>query len=99
MVRTEARRGLPAWPYPLTMAERDERLLRLAQAGTRSDALDALWDLRDLAFDRPELFEVLTAETLFQALAEELESSVSTEWEPSAGPMLAGAAARAFGSG
>lgn len=36
--------------------------------------IEAIWDLRDSAYDEPQLWTGLTAETLFQALAEILEA-------------------------
>ncbi|QGQ20477.1 hypothetical protein GC089_16395 [Cellulomonas sp. JZ18] len=45
---------------------------RLAAAETREQLVDALWDLRDSAYDHPEEWDAFTAETFFQCLAEEL---------------------------
>lgn len=53
-------------------------LQRLDAARTPQEFLDAVWDLRDSAFDEPQLWSALTAETLLQALAESLEG-VPTE--------------------
>ena len=49
------------------------RLQRLRDAGTKQEVLDSLWDLRDSAFDHPQTWKALTAETLLQALAESFE--------------------------
>jgi hypothetical protein len=50
-------------------------LQRLSDAGTKQEYLDALWDLRDSAFDRPQTWNAFTAETLLQALAESLQDA------------------------
>jgi hypothetical protein len=50
-------------------------LQRLGAAETKQQLVDALWDLRDSAYDQPQLWKALTAETLLQALAEELEQA------------------------
>lgn len=55
------------------MVDLIQGLHRLRDATARDEVLGALWDLRDLAFDHPESWHALTAETLFQALAETLE--------------------------
>jgi hypothetical protein len=54
-------------------------LQRLSDAGTKEELLDALRDLRDSAFDHPQTWKALTAETLLQALAESLEDSPSED--------------------
>ncbi len=45
---------------------------------------DNFWDLRDHAFDNPDLWQGLTAEVLFQTLAEYVEtaeaSGESIDW-------------------
>jgi hypothetical protein len=46
----------------------------LSDARTRQEFVEALWDLRDSAFDQPQAWKALTAETLLQALAESLET-------------------------
>jgi hypothetical protein len=48
---------------------------RLGAAKTKQQLVDALWDLRDSAYDQPHAWTALTAETLLQALAEELEQA------------------------
>jgi hypothetical protein len=48
---------------------------RLGAAKTKQQLVDALWDLRDSAYDQPQLWAALTGETLLQALAEELEQA------------------------
>jgi hypothetical protein len=50
-------------------------LQRLGAAQTKQQLVDALWDLRDSAYDEPQLWTALTGETLLQALAEELEKA------------------------
>jgi hypothetical protein len=50
-------------------------LQRLGAAKTKQQLVDALWDLRDSAYDQPQVWTALTAETLLQALAEELEQA------------------------
>lgn len=55
------------------MDEFIQALHRLRDATAREEILDALWDLRDLAFDRPGSWAPLTADTLLQALAEAVE--------------------------
>jgi hypothetical protein len=39
--------------------------------------VDPPWDLRDLAYDRPEAWHGFTAELLFQALAEQVDGAAS----------------------
>ena len=55
------------------MSERLDRVEWLRAASTRASALDALWDLRDLAYDKPALWNRFSAELLFQALAEQVD--------------------------
>lgn len=45
--------------------------------------LDAIWNLRDLAYDRPEVWQGFTAELLFQALAEEVDRTPgdAVDWD------------------
>jgi hypothetical protein len=50
-------------------------LQRLGVAETKQQLVDALWDLRDSAYDQPHVWTALTADTLLQALAEELEQA------------------------
>ena len=40
---------------------------------SRAEFVSAIWDLRDLAYDNPELWRDVTAEDVFQGLAEVLE--------------------------
>lgn len=56
---------------------------RLRSAGTKADALNALWDLRDLAYDQPAVWHGFSAEALFQALAEEVDSAATDaiDWD------------------
>ena len=51
-------------------------LQRLGTAETKQQLVDALWDLRDSAYDQPQMWAALTSETLLQALAEELEQAL-----------------------
>jgi hypothetical protein len=51
-------------------------LQRLGAAETKHQLVDALWDLRDSAYDQSQVWTALTAETLLQALAEELEQAL-----------------------
>jgi hypothetical protein len=62
--------------------ERLERVEWLRAASDRVGALGALWDLRDLAYDRPALWGRFTAETLFQSIAEEVDraSDDAVDW-------------------
>jgi hypothetical protein len=50
-------------------------LQRLGAAQTKQQLVDAVWDLRDLAYDHPELWTALTPLTLLQGLGEELEDA------------------------
>jgi hypothetical protein len=50
-------------------------LQRLGAAETKQQLVDVLWDLRDSAYDEPQVWTALTAATLLQALAEELEQA------------------------
>jgi hypothetical protein len=52
------------------MADPIQGLRWLREATTHDEVVNALWDLRDSAYDRPQSWHALTAETLFQALAE-----------------------------
>jgi hypothetical protein len=54
-----------------------DSILRLRAAKTSDEILDALWDLRDSAYDHPQSWHALTAETLFQALAETVAEASS----------------------
>jgi hypothetical protein len=56
------------------MVDLIEQVRRLRDATTRGEVLNALWNLRDSAFDRPQSWQALTAETLLQALAETIEN-------------------------
>lgn len=57
-------------------------LRRFGAAKTRRQLVDALWNLRDSAYDSPQLWTALTPETLFQALAEELEQVPDDSGQP-----------------
>jgi hypothetical protein len=58
-------------------------LQNLRDAASRDDVLNAVWDLRDSAYDRPQSWSVLTAETFLQALAEAVEDAPADdrEWQ------------------
>jgi hypothetical protein len=59
------------------------RIERMRLSSTRSDVVDAIWDLRDLAYDHPKSWQGFTAELLFQALAEEADRAPSdaVDWD------------------
>jgi hypothetical protein len=63
---------------------------RLRNADARDAVLGALWDLRDSAYDHPQLWHALTAETLLQALAQILDDAAvaDSDW-PVANRLLA----------
>ncbi|MCM3658049.1 hypothetical protein M3147_12380 [Agromyces mediolanus] len=48
-------------------------LKRLDAAQTTEQLIDALWDLRDSAYDEPERWSTFTAEELLQRLTSELD--------------------------
>lgn len=48
-------------------------LEKLRSVESRDKLIEAMWDLRDSAYDEPGSWTGLTAETFFQALAEALE--------------------------
>lgn len=48
-------------------------LQRLDAARTKDELVEALWDLRDSAYDRSEVWSGLTAEVVLQGLAYGLE--------------------------
>lgn len=56
---------------------------RLRSSTARDDVINAIWDLRDLAYDHPKSWHGFTAELLFQALAEEADRAPSeaVDWE------------------
>jgi hypothetical protein len=64
-----------AVPYHQPMDDLALGLQRLGAAETKQQLVDALWDLRDSAYDQPQAWGGLTVETLLQALAEELEEA------------------------
>jgi hypothetical protein len=71
---------------------------RLHEAGTTEEFVDAVWDLRDSAYDHPEAWTGLTAETLFQALGETLEGELTRGADDeSANRLLAKALRNALG--
>ena len=47
----------------------------LREAKTPGEVLDAIWNLRDSAFDHPELWKPFTALSFFQYVAEVLDAS------------------------
>jgi hypothetical protein len=71
-------------------------LQRLGAAETRQQLVDALWDLRDSAYDQPQVWTTLTAETLLQALAEELEQATPDDGGQTSIPVLARAFEKAL---
>jgi len=48
-------------------------LQRLHAARTKDQLVDALWDLRDSAYDSPEVWSQFNAEAFFQGLASEMD--------------------------
>ena len=48
-------------------------LQQLDVAQTKDELVEALWDLRDSAYDKPGVWSALTAEVVLQGLAHELE--------------------------
>ncbi|MCC2322354.1 hypothetical protein [Cellulomonas xiejunii] len=50
----------------------------LAAAKTKDQLVNAVWDLRDSAYDHPEEWTAFTAYTFFQCLAEELDAAPET---------------------
>ncbi|MFF3065733.1 MULTISPECIES: hypothetical protein [unclassified Oerskovia] len=50
-------------------------LQRLDAARTKDELVGALWDLRDSAYDTPEVWSAFAAEAFFQRLAGELEDA------------------------
>ena len=62
-------------PYDRSMDDLTLGLQRLGVAETKQQLVDALWDLRDSAYDQPPVWTALTAETLLQTLAEELDQT------------------------
>lgn len=50
-------------------------LQRLDAAHTKDELVSALWDLRDSAYDTPEVWSAFAAEAFFQRLAGELEDA------------------------
>ena len=63
-------------------------LERLRSVETREELIEAIWDLRDSAYDEPEAWTGLTAETFFQAMAEALEEEPSEGGAVVAGDVL-----------
>jgi len=63
------------------VSEATDWIDRLRSTTTRVAALDALWDLRDLAYDRPQAWHGFVAEVFFQVLAEQVdEASDAIDW-------------------
>ncbi|GAA2443215.1 hypothetical protein [Agromyces soli] len=54
-------------------------LKRLDAAQTTEQLIDALWDLRDSAYDEPERWRTFTAEDLLQRLTSALERDDAVE--------------------
>ena len=52
-------------------------LQRLDAAQTKDQLVEALWDLRDSAYDAPETWTAFTAERFLQVFTEELEQEPS----------------------
>lgn len=50
-------------------------LQRLDAAQTKDELVEALWDLRDSAYDQPGAWSALMAEVVLQCLAYELEQA------------------------
>lgn len=70
-------------------------LEKLRSVETREKLIEAIWDLRDSAYDEPEAWTNLTAETLFQALAKALEEDHSEGGPVVASNVLARAISKA----
>ncbi|HOA59720.1 MAG TPA: hypothetical protein PLZ83_15215 [Dermatophilaceae bacterium] len=70
-------------------------LEKLRSVETREKLIEAIWDLRDSAYDEPETWTDLTAETFFQALAEALEEDHSEGGPVVASDVLARAISKA----
>jgi hypothetical protein len=70
-------------------------LEKLRSVETREKLIEAIWDLRDSAYDEPEAWTHLTAETFFQALAEALEEDHSQGEAAVASDVLAHAISKA----
>jgi len=75
-------------------------LQRLAVAQTKDQLVNAIWDLRDSAYDHPEHWNAFTAEAIFQCLADELEAAPADEGIAVPADLLARAVrkAREYGS-
>lgn len=69
-----------------------EKLLRVE---TREKLIEAVWGLRDSAYDEPQACTSLTAESFFQALAEELEHAPADDGVSMSGQVLARAVEKA----
>jgi len=68
----------------------------LRSASTKDEAENAIWGLRDLAYDKPDAWSGLTPELLFQALAEAVEHAEvgAADWDGFAA-LVAGALSQA----
>ncbi|MFJ4108155.1 hypothetical protein [Oerskovia enterophila] len=64
-------------------------LQRLDAARTTDELVGALWDLRDSAYDTPELWSTFAAEAFFQRLAGELEDAPADDAGQLSVPVLA----------
>ncbi|MDR7384748.1 hypothetical protein [Promicromonospora iranensis] len=67
---------------------------RLDAAQTKDELVEALWDLRDLVYDQPEIWGALTAEMVLQGLAYELEQTPADEGSQVSVSVLASALLR-----
>lgn len=72
------------------------KLQRLGTAQTKEQLISAVWDLRDSAFDRPDLWSAFTAERLFQYWAEELEEQTGHDGALTSAQVLASAMQQAL---
>lgn len=68
---------------PARLSKADEWIERLRAASTRGAALDAVWDLRDDAYDFPDEWQRLTAVRLSSFLADQLNQAAddAIAWE------------------
>ncbi|MFB8230654.1 hypothetical protein [Cellulosimicrobium sp. NPDC055967] len=66
---------------------------RLAAARTKDQLVDAVWDLRDSAYDHPDSWKGFNAETFFQRLGEALDTA-SVDSGPTVTAALLGRAVR-----
>lgn len=71
-------------------------LQKLAEAQTKQQLIDAVWDLRDSAYDTPQVWLPITAEALFQGLGEVLEHEATDDISGISGDLLARALHKAL---